>query len=298
MQAQKIQSVSLISPYSYFKAALKLIRINEIDEALKSIDSAILFSQHTPFYIYQKVKLLFSIQHHEQCLHTINSHISYLYKHGSLYIVCRILDYYQKLTQCNQVDLCTFLINYQLPSCLALHYTSWLTTRRRNILSHAQNAFTHDQWNSCIDYCNLYLKGYAPTYDILYLKALAYYRLGNLYKSKELLNCCLSMNSKEPSIYLHLGYIHMELYKFNEAIDAFQSASSLDPENKNYMLHIGECYTASREYDLAYHFYKKLSIRYPQDQQIRFNLFYLCSKHSKKICASFYMRKLKKEMHL
>ena len=156
------------SPHSYFKKSLELMRSHHLKDALQAIDAAIIFSSNSPFYIYQKVKLLFHLNALEACSHFILLQLQHFFRDASLYLVCRLIDYYQKINALDTLALAKLLEVHHLPSCLAQEYTTLLKNPNCNFLPKLNKVMFQDHYKLCIDYCELILKTKNPPHEILF----------------------------------------------------------------------------------------------------------------------------------
>lgn len=298
MDSEHLISLSTLSPYAYYKRALQLLEIQADHEALQALDTAIILSSSSPFYIYQKIKFLYKLGEFETCSTFILTQLDFLYKYASLYLLCRSLDYYQKINHLPLPELSNLLENKNLPFCLAEEYTHLLTTSHPNLLPSAKKAMYQDHYIQCISYCNVIAKTAHPSSEVLYMKAYSYHMLGDLYKARQGYEAYLAIAKEDASAYHALGLLLMEIGLFDQALTALQKASHLSPGNLQYLSHIGECYYATKQYALAEETFENLASCYPNDLQTYFNLSHTYKKHRKKSLYKKYTKKIKKQIKL
>lgn len=290
--AKKIQ----LSPHQYFKKALALARLGKGVDAIQHIDCAIIFSSYSPFYIYQKIKILFEIKDWDRCSSYIFEQISYLYKHASLYIVCRVLHYYQLINEAAAEDLAKLLAEKDLPSCLAEEYQNILDAKTSEFFYHAKKASTQDHYQLCIDYCELLIKLKKSSWEMLYLAAYAYHMIGGLHKACEYYKKCITLNSEYDRAFCDLGLALMELNLFEEALTYLNKARYLHPGNIDYLSYIAECYYCLRQYALAQETHESIMKIYPSRLQTYFNLSHICKRQDKKALSKKYMKVAQKRI--
>ncbi len=296
MEAHGAEQCLHLSPQNYLKNAIHLLGNEQLQDALQAIDAAIVFSNNSPFYIYQKIKFLFKLGAHTSCSQFIFSQLEYLYKHGSLYIVSRSIDYYQKINQLTTWQLIEVLKQSKIPYCMANIYTEILTTRERPYLKRAKKAMVQDHYRLCICYCDLYLKTHPLNKKILYMKAHAYHMLNELETAISFYKEYIKLSPMEPNVYVELASAYMELRKYSEALEHFQKASYMEPTNKEYLSYIGECYLHTKNYPQALATYQTVAKYHPNDIQNCFNLSHTYLKAHKKMLSNRYLKKVKKQL--
>lgn len=284
------------SPHQYFKDALELFQCNQLPAALQSLDAAIVFSQNSPFYIYQKIRLLYQIGALQSCNELIVSQLEHLYKHGSLYILCRSLDYLQKVTPYPLNELRTLLDEHRVPYCLADSYSIWLYQKDKPFFSLAEKALVQGHYTLCLSYCELYLKLYQSNAHICYMQGFCHHILGHLIQAKCYYQEYVKFNPNEASSYVHVGLIAMELGDYPLAITYLEHASNLEPNELNYQLYLGECYYAAKKYNLAATTYTSIITKEPTNLQSYFNLSHTYKKMSKNRLSKRYTRSIQKQL--
>lgn len=265
------------SPQAFFSNALAAFHANEPIEALQFLDTAIVLSHNAPFYIYQKIRFLYECEENiidgqPNCQTFILSQLEYLYNHASLYLLCRTIDY---LNRVSHYDMDTFkevLKTHHVPYCLADHYDVLLRKKQKPFLKWAQKAFLQDDYILCLDYCHLYLKLYPTTSEICYMQAFSYHMLGELMEAKPYYERYLSFNPKLAEAHRYLAYLYMDLRQFEKAIKSFQKAASLEISPLEDLLHVGECYYAAKKWEQAIATYKSILDKSPGYIQCYFNL--------------------------
>lgn len=283
-------------PQIYFKRSLELACNGNTEEAIQSIDAAIIMSNNSPFYIYQKMKLLYNLNLNECCSQFIITQLEYLFKNASLYLVCRFIDYYQKMHHLDLAHLTLLLENTHLPYCLALEYEDLLYHPHKTLLYLAQKASVQDHHKLCISYCELIHKTKAFSSDIIYLKAYSYHMLGDLIKARLTYMELIALEPKNALAYNNLGLILMEQAQYLDALKALEKAHLLAPTNKHYLMHIAECHCRFKHYEEAITIYESLHKAFPDDLQTYFNLSYIYKKHHRYFLSYKYIYKAKKKL--
>lgn len=289
-----IPSISLAS--TYFKNARLLSEQGDFIEAIKSMDTAIVLSCNSPFYIYQKIRLLFNLDYFRSCSEFIVSQLSYLYKQGSLYIFCRTLDFFQKMNHYSVDQLSKLLSCYEIPLCLADTYEEILFERKRPFYDLAHQAMDKGDYNLCLSYCELYQKAFPTHGDIVYMKAYSYHMLGQLQKAllEYLIYSKMRPNTAMASI--HIAFVLMELRDYETAISFFEKANKMEPSNIDFLLYLGECYYVSKQYSLALSIYKDIEKAQPDHIQNLFNLSHTYAKLKKNHLSRRYLILISKSL--
>ncbi len=296
METLNAQQSLHLSPQNYLKNALSLLRQEQLQDALQSIDAAVIFSGNSPFYIYQKIRILFNLGALQSCSQLIVSQLEYLYKYGSLYILCRSIDYYQKINACNLEELENLLKNVHVPYCLASIHKELMLQKQKPFLAKARKAMVQDHYPLCIAYSDLYLKLNPVTKDLVYMKAYSYHMLGQLQQALPYYREYLKLNLKDPKAYIELGAILLEMGQVSEALEYFEKASYMEPTNKEYLSYIAECHIASKKYDSAIATYQTIEKYYSTDIQNYFNLSYVYRKINKKHLSKRYLKKVRQQL--
>ena len=281
----------------YFKTALSLFDDAKIPDALQSLDAAIVFSNNAPFYIHQKIRILFQLGALKSCNEFILGQIEYLYKSSSLYIFCRTLDYLQQINHYTVGQLKTILHQNHIPYCLAMHYKEWLTAKNKPFFTLAEAAFRDDDFPLCIDYCQLlykYEKIRSP--QVLYMLAYSYHMLNELDKAKAVYIEYESTASDKDQISIDLILIAMELGDYEAAILALKDLLTSDPLNKTYLSYLGECYSQAGKMAEAIKTFRSITKIYPEDTQNLFNLSHAYSRLNKNWRAKHYRKNAEKQL--
>lgn len=282
------------SPYTYFQKSLYFVRQNCQSEALQAIDTAILFSNSTPFYIYQKVKLLFNLGMLEACSQFILTQFRYFSRNASLYLLCRLIDYYQKINHLDNHELAELLTSCKVPFCLSTEYQHLLEDPHYNLMPLINKAMFQDKYTLCLSYCEVLLKTRHPRNEFYFLKGYFHHMLRDLVEARTYYKHYISLEPKDSMVYDHLGQVYMEEGLYLNALEAFHIAGMYQPNEKSYKMHLAECYYVCRQYDACAHVYEELSALFPDDLQIAFNLSCLYKKHNKKYLYRKYYKKTKK----
>lgn len=284
------------SPHAYFKKALALFEAHQFPSALQAIDAAIVFSHNAPFYIYQKIRLLYQLGALKNCSELILAQLEHLYRHASLYLLCRSIDYLQQINQYDSKYLAKILKHRHIPYCLADSYQTLLTQKNKPFMALAKKAMVQDDYPLCLCYCELYLKIHSKTPEILSIQAYAYHMLGDLVKAKNSASQELKISPKKAPVLAHLGAIFMEIGDYSSAIDAFKKAASLEPTNTEYLLYLGECYYVAKKTEAAISTYERIALEDPSNLQNYFNLSHTYKKLSKRRLSNRYSRLIKKHL--
>ena len=287
-----------VSANYYFKQALSLMPQGNSVSIIQYIDSAIIFSSHSCFYIYQKIKYLFACGQFTDCSQYILEQIHFLYENASLYITCRALSYYQKINAASSDALKAILAQKSIPLSLADEYENILLGKLAHLLHYAEKASVKDNFLLCIDYCALLIKKNHSNLDALYLTARAYHMLGNLHQACSYYKKCIELDTKYPMAYIDLGLAFMELGLFPEALESLVKASQLQPDNVDYLAHIAECYYMLKKYKLAQEVLEKILKLRPDYFQAYFTLSYIYKKQNKNYLSKKYMKMAKKALQM
>lgn len=285
-----------ISPHYYFKRAINFIRIGNLADAVSHIDCAIVFSKHSPFYVYQKIKILFEGGSFHECSNYIKGQAHFLYKNASLYILCKAIYYYQHINKFSIEALKEILSQSGVPYCLAEEYESILNLNPSDFFSYAKKACSQDNYELCIDYCHLLIRLNKTTWEVYYLMAYAYHMTGDLYKASEYYKACLKMNVDYDIAYNYLGLVLMELNLFEEALSYLDKARCLHPGQIDYLSHLAECYFCLGQYDSAIKILEEMIKICPSRIQTYFNLSHIYKRQNKKALSKKYMKIARKRL--
>lgn len=296
MEALETYGSFQLSPQTYFKNALLLFENQQLSSALQAIDAAIVFSNNSPFYIYQKIRILYNLGDYRSCSQLIVSQLAYLYKHSSLYILCRILDYLQKMNHYTLGDLKKLLGYHHVPYCLADSYKTLLTQKDKPFLLLAKKAMVQDDYTLCLCYCQLYCKLHPVTPDIMYMKAYSYHILCDLIQARTNYIAYLKAQPNNTLAYIHVSFISMELGDYEVATDYLQKASDMEPSNKQYLFYLGECYYNAKKYEQAITTYEAIAKLEPDNLQNCFNLFHAYQKINKRRLSRHYLKRIQKHL--
>jgi tetratricopeptide (TPR) repeat protein len=69
---------------------------------------------------------------------------------------------------------------------------------------------------------------------------------------------------RERSIYLTLGDIYNRHRKFEQAIDSYQRALTIEPKDEHLFFIIGNCYLSLSDYRMALYYYDQVSNEFPE----------------------------------
>ena len=286
------------TPLSTLHDARQQLNDGELPEALQTIDAAIIFSGSGPFYIYQKIRIMYDAGALESCSEFIETQLEQLYKHASLYILCRTLDYYQKINHLPLTEFRDFLHTHTIPTCLADHYVTLLTQKHLPFLQLAKKALVQDDYHLASSYCTLILKIDPNNKEALYINGYAYHMLRDLDKANFYYDSYLQHNLCDPHAYVMLGSVYLEQGVPTLAMDYFEKAACLDPTNKEYLSYVAECHLAHTNYLKALGVYQRIAKYYPNDIQNLFNLAFAYKKARKKCRSKFCVVKAKRQLKL
>lgn len=285
------------SSLSYFKTALQLFDTAQIPDALQSLDAAIIFSNNSPFYIHQKVRILFQLGALKSCSEFIIGQIEYLYKSSSLYLFCRTIDYLQLINQYTIGQLKTILNQNHIPYCIAMHYKDWLTAKEKPFLELAEAALNNDDYTLCIDYCKLMIKyKQTKTPKMLYMMAYSYHMLGDLDKAQDMYKEYEKTATDKKQISIDLVFIAMELGDYETAVFSLKELLQNDPANQTYLTYLGECYYQAGKVSTAIHTFRTIAKIYPDDVQNLFNLSHAYSRLKKNWRSKYYRKAAEKQL--
>ena len=299
MKTLGFMSLSEQSPSFYLKKAFELIRNSQTTDAIQCIDTAIIFSHHAPFYIFQKIKLLYYWGNQTICSQFILSQLSHLYKNGSLYIFCRTLGYLQKINHYNTAALKIYLDQQHIPYCLADCYPLILRRKYKTLYKMAHKAMMQDNYPLCIDYLHICLKctcTYNESTDIYYKLAYSYHMLGRLLDAKKYYELYFELQPYAADAYTNLGFITMELGDLTSAIHYFKKACLMVPSHPDYPLYLGECLYLAKKYSEAVNTYKAFSKEHPDNLQVYFNLSHTYKKMAKTNLSKHYTKFVNKQL--
>lgn len=293
-----INATNLIkfSSHDYFKHSLALLKADKTDEALQLLDAAIVFSNNSPFYIFQKIRVLFNIGTYKDCSKFIITQLEYLYNNSSLYLFCRTVDYLQLMNYYSEDDLEAILKYNHIPYCLANIYKDLLYVYRPDFSSLANRALLKGNYTLCIEYCKLYLRFYAISYEIIDVMSYAYHMLGELNNAYTTLFSHSNLFENIPQFHTQLGYILMELKDYKSAIKHLSRACDLEPDNIQHLSDLAECYGLTKNLELSSGAYLKCIDNEYDNTQIYFNLSHLYKKANKGRLSKHYLKLAKLEL--
>lgn len=294
MSTQEACNLIQCTPQYYFKKALSYFETQQLSSALQSLDAAIIFSHNSPFYIYQKIRFLYELGDLKNCHLLIVSQLGYLYKHASLYLVCRSIDYLQRINEYDLSYLERLLKHYNVPYCLASSYQKLLTEKHKPFLQLARKAMIQDQYPLCISYCKLYLKLYPKCLEICYMMAYSHHMLGHLIEAKNSYLDTLNFNSRDAKACVDMAFINMELGDYYHASGYLRKATDLEPSNIEYLSYLGESYYVSKKFEEAISTYERILALKPDDLQCHFDLLHIYTKLSRKRLVKRYLRSIQK----
>ena len=284
------------SPHDYFKEALSLIKSQKITDALQSMDASIVFSHNAPFYIYQKIRLLYELGAYKNCSQLIVSQLDYFYKHASLYLLCRCIKYFQEINHFEVDLLARLLKQHHVPYCLADCYEMLLTKKDKSFFQLAQKAKKQDDYPLCLCYCDLELKLHPHHAETYTLKIYALHILGQLMEAQKVSSVYQALVPTDPEGYASSALIYMELGRYNAAICDLQKALSLSPNHEDYLAFLAECYYLSKQYNEAVLIYQQLTAKQPDNLQYYFNLSHIYQKTRKKRLSKHYIKLIQKTL--
>lgn len=296
METLDIYSLLKRSPHDYFKDALALFKDYQFTTALQLLDAAIVFSHNSPFYIYQKIRMLYQMGATQSCNEFILAQLEHLYKQGSLYILCRSLDYLQKISSYNINELRTLLDKHRVPYCLADSYKTLLIQKDKPFFALAEKAMHQDYYELCLAYCNLYLKLHPSNAKICTMQGYCHHMLGNLVLAKKYYIDSIKYEPNSGESYVHIGLILMELGDYSTAIHYLLQATTLEPSRLEYSLYLGECYYVAKKYNEAVATYKQSLTIETNNLQSYFNLLHTYKKMSKNRLSKYYKKRLIKHL--
>ncbi len=278
-----------MSAHAYLKNSIALANDRKYWAAFQHMDFAIMLSKNRGFYFYQKIKMLHSLNFHEDCMQLILSQLKFLYNNTSLYLFSKVLLYYENTSHCTKDELVYLLIQNEVPKCLAYEYDKLIESKHLDFSKKASLAKVKQHYTLAIAYCDLNIKQNKITSDILYLRAYCYHCLGDLDETRR---AYLMLIEKYPEY--HLGYNNfalylMEMQYYTEAEQYLKKALELDPFNVHYTYNLAECYCQCGKYDLAVSNFTSLLGSPINKKQLYYQLYYTYKKlNNKKLAKKYY----------
>lgn len=265
---------------NYFKQALVHIKNGKVQEGIDLLDMCIFLSNYSPFYIYQKVKLLFNSKRYQECSDYIIANLSFLYNRCSLYIICRLIHYYEQIHS-SANSLSELLTAQHLPSILTIEYKNILFHHTSHFHHLAECALIQDKLETCLDYCNLMIKLNRLTPSILYMKAQAHHLLRELFEARNTYLHCIALDEQFEPAYSNLSFVLMEQGAYREAISYLEHIYTLFPYKNCYLSYQAECFIVLKAYSKAIKCLKQLICSQPFYVQAYFDLahIYHCKKY-------------------
>ena len=248
---------------TYFQESLASLRLSKYDEAVKSIDLAILNSSNKNFYMFQKAKILFVARMFAKCSHYIEDNLISFYDNSSRYIFSQILYYYQAATDCPISHLSHLLVTHDIPSILAHIYKEFINNPKINLLEIIIYSQEAGDYPSCIDYCELLLSKDPSNTTAHLIMARCYCLLGQYDAGITTYRNIIRLHPDVPSIYIELGKVMAGLKHYREATHYFEKALDIDPSNPELMTQLGDGYLLRRKYDRALASFKQALSKKP-----------------------------------
>lgn len=118
--------------------------------------------------------------------------------------------------------------------------------------------------------------------------------LGNLILAKTYYEQYISLEPNNTDGHVHIGLISMGLGDYDTALNHLQLANSLNPNNPEYSLYLGECYYAAKKYQEAACTYKNIITTESSHLQSCFNLSHTYKKTSQNRLSKRHTRHIKK----
>lgn len=279
----------MMSAHTYLKNSISLANDRKYWAAFQHMDFAIMLSKNRGFYFYQKIKMLYSLNFHEDCMQLILSQLKFLYNDTSLYLFSKILLYYEEISQCTKDELIYLLIKNEIPKCLAYEYSKLVEFKHVDFYKKATQAKAKQHYTLAIAYCDLNIKQNKITQDVLFLRAYSYHCLGDFDQSRR---AYLMLIEKFPNY--SLGYNNfalclMENQHYSAAEDYFKKALELDPTNVHYTYNLSECYSQGGKYELAVSNFTSLLGSSLNQKQLYYHLYYANKKlNNRRLAKKYY----------
>ncbi|MDR0745497.1 MAG: tetratricopeptide repeat protein [Mediterranea sp.] len=85
-------------------------------------------------------------------------------------------------------------------------------------------------------------------------------------------NILIELGEDDAELYQKLGYCHQKLKDLDKALDAYQKADMLKPDNVWTNYHIATCYRIMTDYHKALSYYKKVEEVQPENRSLLYNI--------------------------
>ncbi len=102
-----------------------------------------------------------------------------------------------------------------------------------------------------------YVEIFGINEEVLINMAECEFQLGELNKSRILLNKLLKLDPYNDEVYFKLGLCYSKAEKWDKAINAFHKAITLEDKSEDYFLHIAHAHKAIGSYDKAEYFFSQ-----------------------------------------
>lgn len=130
----------------------------------------------------------------------------------------------------------------------------------------------------------------------MYMKAYSYHMLYNLIPARNNYMEYLMTQPDNPSAYINVSLISMELGDYTIAINYLQQAFAMDSSNTQYLFYLGECYYAAKKFKEAIATYEIIAKLEPGNLQNCFNLSHAYKKINKRRLSKRYLKRIKKQL--
>lgn len=279
----------MMSAHAYLKNSISLANDRRYWEAFQYMDFAIMLTKNKGFYFYKKIKMLYSLNFHEDCMELILSQLKFLYSHTSLYLFSKILSYYEEISQCTKDELVYLLIKNDIPRCLAYEYPKLIKEKQIDFYKKANVSKERQHYTLAIAYCDLNIKQNKITTEILYLRAYCYHCLGDFDKTQKAYLMLIDRFPKYHLGYNNLGLLFMENQSYGQAEEYFKKALELDHSNLQYTYNLAECYSQWGKYDSAIPYFNTLLGTAFNQKQVYYQLYYASKKgKNRKLAKKYY----------
>ena len=103
------------------------------------------------------------------------------------------------------------------------------------------------------------------------LKFAEYYFVSGHYEEALVIYERMSLSDKDAEIYQKTGFCHQHLQQFGQALDCYERADLMLPDNKWTLRRLAFCYRIEKRYEKALDCYRRLSAQQPDDLDLMLN---------------------------
>lgn len=248
---------------NYFNLSLEALHSSDFEGALDLIELAITHAIKKEFYMFQKIKILFTACLYPKCSYYIEENLIYFYKFCSLNIFSQILYYYQQSCEGCTASLEQLLIQKKIPAILAHKYIAIFNNEDIDLLGKANDSMEKSDYATCLDCCDLLLKQNISSISIYLMKAKSHQILDQNDLAVKTYKKALTLEPNLASAYHNLAVIMISRSQYAKAISYSQQALRIEPSNFMYRSLLAEGFYKWKKYDSALIYFKKVIIQNP-----------------------------------